>query len=139
MLRLVTNGFQFESLNRIVDLSDAAGMQIAAINSQNTISTASLPKIQQIGPIIADVQEMIKKFFALSLTNNRKNTNIAESALKMERRSSSKVNNFSDSAPCSTTSPFKSSTRASSLRDKRPSDSKLTSFAKASLVLLDTR
>lgn len=64
---------------------------------------------------------MIKKFFAFSVSTNRKNSTIVDSASKMERRSSSKANNHS-------ASPFKS---ASSLREKRPSDSKLTSFAKS--------
>jgi hypothetical protein len=126
LLRLVTVGFQFESLNKIVDLSDAAGLQIAAINSQNTISTASLPKNQLGGSVVGEVQEMIKQFFASSVVGNRKNSAIADSASKMERRSSSKANNISDSA-----SPFKSASKASSLRDKRPSDSRLTSFAKS--------
>ena len=65
---------------------------------------------------------MIKKFFAFSVSTNRKNSTIVDSASKMERRSSSKANNNHSA------SPFKS---ASSLREKRPSDSKLTSFAKS--------
>ena len=126
LLKLVTVGFQFDSLNKIVDLSDAAGLQIAALNSQNTISTASLPKNQFGGSVVGEVQEMIKRFFASSVSTNRKKSAIADSASKLERRSPSKANNISDSA-----SPFKSATKASSLRDKRPSDSKLTSFAKS--------
>jgi hypothetical protein len=43
MLKLVITGFKFESLQRFVDLTDAAGAQIATINSANAISTNKLP------------------------------------------------------------------------------------------------
>jgi hypothetical protein len=90
MLQLVVYGFRFESLQKFVELADAAGSQIAAINSSNGISTNNFPDIQSSLSVVFEIQELIKTFFA----NNRKSSN-SESAIKTDRRSSSKqISNF---------------------------------------------
>jgi hypothetical protein len=87
MLQLVVDGFRFESLQKFVELTDAAGSQIAAINSSNVISTNAFPEIQSSLSVVYEIQELIKMFFA----KNRKNST-SESAAKTDRRSSSKQN-----------------------------------------------
>lgn len=52
MLKLVVTGFRFESLHRFVDLNDAAGAQIATINSANAISTSALPELQSAPSVV---------------------------------------------------------------------------------------
>ena len=91
MLKLVATGFKFESLHKFVNLNDAAGAQIATINSANVISTSALPEMQPALAVVEEVQELIKKFFLQSLPTHRKSST-ADSASKVDRRSSSKAN-----------------------------------------------
>lgn len=70
-LKLVSMGFKFESLGKFVELADSAGTQIATINASNAITTSAL-EIQSSYTIVEELQELIRRFFAQSLSNNRK-------------------------------------------------------------------
>lgn len=66
MLKLVVLGFKFESLQKFVEISDAAGSQIAAINSYNGIGVSFLVDGENALSLVEEMQEMVKKYLAAS-------------------------------------------------------------------------
>lgn len=77
MLRLVITGFKFESLQKFTELNDAAGAQIATINSANAISISQLLDLPSSLTIVEEIQEIIRKFFSQNvIQGNRKNSTI---------------------------------------------------------------
>jgi hypothetical protein len=128
-LNLVVYGFKFESLQKVVELSDAAGYQIASINSYNSISTSALFESEPTLTLIEEMQEIVKKPF---LSGRKSNTN--ESGAKMEKRTSTKGENVLTSPPKST-----GFSKMASNSKKRSSELKLTKLSQNSQLLFDIR
>lgn len=64
MLKLVVLGFKFESLQKFVEITDAAGSQIAAINSYNSITVSSLAEGENALSLVEEMQEIVRKYLA---------------------------------------------------------------------------
>lgn len=110
-----------------MEISDAAGSQIAAINSYNGIGVSFLVDGENALSLMEEMQEMVKKYLAA----NSKKQSSNESAGKSERKSSIRQSD----------SPLKSValTKLSSKGSKRSSDCRLTAITQANLLITDLR
>ncbi len=75
-----------------MELTDPPALQIAAINSSNTISISSLSEGQSSSSLLEEIQEIVKKVNTVAL---KKSNQTGESASKLEKRPSTKQNESS--------------------------------------------